>query len=246
MWFPNKKLSTEELPPQAEGDPLAGDKDPFAGVSFEESPELPDANVSILVETIEVPETEIHDLLDLQTSADSTTMRKAIGGLINDGTATISEAQFACTQSTSKTRIHSGDERLYPVEMSSPSMPIKIAGPIGPGQRLAIPTTFSSHVMRIEGLELEVAPQVGPDNHTIELSLAIATPNTSAHAPTAKAFPRSPCRSLPPSVRRPISSSLMATMHSSASPPSARRAALTLTLTPSSSCERHFAKTRQS
>ncbi len=92
-------------------------------------------------------------------------------GLSQHTAADLVTAPKVVTKSAQQARIEVIRELIYPVEFDPPELPqevgISSAGifPVTP----AHPTTFE---MRPTGVTLEVDPQVGPDNYTIELNLA--------------------------------------------------------------------------
>jgi hypothetical protein len=174
LWFPGHTLVESDPEPtrqEALGDPFAGqDLDPFS----EPEPSERSPGIRLLFESVQAPKEAIASLMSLRETSDATTMRKAVTTLIQEKRATVTDALYASAMSAEKGAVRSGNEQIYAVEMSGSELPNSLKGPIDPEARLGIPTNYSTHEMRAEGLWADFDAQVGPDNTTTDLSIALS------------------------------------------------------------------------
>jgi general secretion pathway protein D len=93
-------------------------------------------------------------------------------GLSQHKSADLVTAPTIVTKSASKAKIEVVRELIYPVEFDPPELPQEVNTAAGGGVFPVTPAHPTTFQMRPTGVTLEVDPQVGPDNYTIELSLA--------------------------------------------------------------------------
>jgi len=119
-------------------------------------------------------------LLDNKMSGDGTELRKVVQEWVRDKEGTILETSMISARSGQRAKTESGDEYIYPTEISPPNLPstltlsdraeMPIVGPH--------PSAFETRNL---GVTLEVDPVLGADNTTIDLSLAPEIVKLSGH-----------------------------------------------------------------
>ncbi len=126
----------------------------------------------VIVEFIEVEHLDFSDwLLDNRLSGDATELRKEVQEWLHDKRGTILETSMVTARSGQRAKTESGDEFIYPTEVSPPSMPSTLTL----GEKAQLPDSGpypSAFETRNLGVTLEVDPVLGADDTTIDLSLA--------------------------------------------------------------------------
>ncbi|MDF1740734.1 MAG: hypothetical protein P1U86_16350 [Verrucomicrobiales bacterium] len=126
----------------------------------------------VIVEFIEVEHLDFSDwLLDNRLSGDATELRKEVQEWLHDKRGTILETSMITARSGQRAKTESGDEYIYPTEISPPSMP----GTLTLGEEAQLPESSpypSAFETRNLGITLEVDPVLGADGTTIDLNLS--------------------------------------------------------------------------
>ncbi len=141
-----------------------------------------ESQLHVIVEFIEVEHLDFSDwLLDNRLSGDATELRKQVQEWLHEKRGTILETSMITARSGQRAKTESGDEYIYPTEISPPSMP----GTLTLGEEAQLPESGpypSAFETRNLGITLEVDPVLGSDDTTIDLNLAPEMIKLSGHS----------------------------------------------------------------
>ncbi len=135
----------------------------------------------VIVEFIEVEHLDFSDwLLDNRMTGDATELRKEVQEWLHDKRGAILETSVITARSGQRAKTESGDEYIYPTEISPPSMPSTLTL----GEKAQLPDSGpypSAFETRNLGITLEVDPVIGADETTIDLNLSPEIINANGH-----------------------------------------------------------------
>lgn len=160
---PFKSNETTEV-----ADPFA----PGAGENAEVEPEAP-RQISILAEYIEVDAAMASQIVRrMGPTADATSIRQRLDGVIRSGKATLLESSSVTTRSGQRAKNESTREFIYPTEYDPAERPQDLHGPIERGVDFMTSVGATAFEMRPLGITLEVDPVISSDGRIIELNIA--------------------------------------------------------------------------
>ncbi|MGB6223461.1 MAG: hypothetical protein WBG04_20695, partial [Haloferula sp.] len=127
--------------------------------------------VRIQVEYIQVAQSRyLHLIAEKREAADATPLRKKLQGMVMSGEAKVLETAMVVGRSGEKATIESIKEFIFPTDYNPPgSIPFELTDEqknrLRNRRMLRIPITPTCFESRNLGATLEVAPNIGADNH---------------------------------------------------------------------------------